>query len=169
MRLINKNDILKVRQISKSIPEERINTFIDEAQILDLKPILGEAFYFDIITNPDNYSDLLNGKVYQYGNNTVSSCGLKQVLIFFTYARYKMFGNEVDTPFGFTEKQFQDGKNPERSSKKENYKYNQQTAFQYWEEVQKYLNRNSNLYPLWKTENCITKRNNFFRINKISR
>jgi len=169
MRLISKSDIIDVRQISKSVTEPVINNFIDEAQLLDLKPLVGESLYQEIILNPANYQDLLNNVTYNYNGSEVTSCGLKRVLIHFAFARYVMNGNLIDTPFGMVEKQFQDGKNIERTSKKELYKYNQQIAFQYWNEVERYLNRNQDLYPKWKNGPCETRRNTSFRLNKITR
>ena len=141
-RLISKSDIIEYRSISKSVTENLINNFIDEAQLLDLKPLIGESLFQEIILNVANYQDLLNETTYNYNGNETTSCGLKRVLIFYAYARYVMNGSVVDTPFGMVEKQFQDGKNVERISKKEIYKYNQQIANQYWLEVESYLNRN---------------------------
>ena len=169
MRLINKSDIIDVRQISKSVSEGIINNFIDEAQLLDLKPLIGENLYQEIVLNTSNYHDLLNEITYNYNGSQLTSCGLKKVLIHFAYARYVMNGSTTDTPFGMVEKQFQDGRNIERTSKKEIYKYNQQIAFQYWQEVERYLNRNQELYPSWKNGYCEPRRNTSFRINKISR
>ncbi len=169
MRLITKSDIIEIRQISKSVTENVINNFIDEAQLLDLKPLLGEALYQGIMLNVSNYQELLNETSYTYNGTETTSCGLKRVLIFYAYARYIMNGSVTDTPFGMVEKLFQDGKNTERISKKELYKYNQQMAYQYWQEVERYLNRNQDSYPLWKNGSCETKRNTSFRLNKITR
>ncbi len=169
MRLITKSEIIDVRQISKSVTDAIINNFIDEAQLLDLKPLIGESLYQEIILNSTNYQDLLNEVTYNYDGSQFTSCGLKRVLIHFAYARYIMNGSVTDTPFGLVEKQFQDGRNVERASKKEMYKYNQQIAFQYWNEVERYLNRNQDLYPKWKNGPCEPRRNTSFRLNKITR
>ena len=64
MRLITKSDIIEIRQISKSVTENVINNFIDEAQLLDLKPLLGEALYQGIMLNVSNYQELLNETSY---------------------------------------------------------------------------------------------------------
>ena len=170
MRLVNKYDIQEFRPISKSTSDKKINTFIDDAQILDLKPLMGEKFFFEVLANYNNYYDLLNEKEYQFDGAIIISPGLKKVLVYFSYARYQLFGSQTDTAFGTVEKNFQDGNHIDRINKKEVYKQTQQMAYQYWEEIERYLNRNQDLYPLWKKDSCIgTKRNSTFRLNKISR
>lgn len=163
MRLVDKSDILDVRQISASVKEAKLNQFIDDAQIADLCPLLGNKLYNDIITTTGmgntTYHDLLVGGNYDYDGITYDNPGLKTVLSLFVYARYEMFGGYTDTPFGFVEKQYQDGANIDRINRKEVYKANQQTAMMYWQQVKLFLDRNTDIYPLWKA--CETKKRNF--------
>lgn len=165
--LINKTDIAQYRQISNSVKEVVINQFIEDAELLDLKPLLGEFLYSDIKKNPEAYKDLLNKKSYTHNGFEVHSPGLKRVLIDFAYARYTMHGSQTDTPFGLVQKNGQDSTPIGRSDKKETYKLHQQTAMQYWGEVFNYLNRNSALYELWGKGNCANKRS--FRFNHIGK
>jgi hypothetical protein len=79
-----------------------------------------------------------------------------------------MHGTPTDTPFGMIEKQFQDGNHIPRTDKKEIYKQSQQIATQYWSQVESYLNRNRNLYPLWGGD-CAIERRRGFRFNHITR
>lgn len=167
MPLITKSEIRKHRQISKSVKDITINQYIDDAQITDLCPLLGEQFYFSILANPSNYEDLLNETEYQYNGATIKMAGLKKVLSLFAYARYILHGTQTDTPFGYVEKQYQDSTPVSRPNRKEIYKSNQQTAMQYWEQVKAYLNRNATDYPFWNSGCSKTKRT--FRLNKISR
>lgn len=166
--LINKSDIAAYRAISASTKDSKVNPFIGDAELLDLMPLLGEKFYYDILANPSNYTDLLNEKEYTYDGYTVKSPGLKRVLVDFSYARYVMHGSQTDTPFGMVEKQYQDGANVSRIDKKEVYKHTQQMAMQYWAQVEAYLNRNSELYPLWNT-GCVLKKTGSPRFNFITR
>jgi len=166
MRLINKADISVHKQISKSVKDITINQFVDDSQITDLLPLLGEKLYFDIQNNIANYTDLLNGVIYTYDGVSVEQPGLKKVLSLFVYARYIFHGTQTDTPFGYVEKQYQDGKQVNRINRKEIYTLNKQIAMQYWEQVRDYLNRESENYPLWNAECSNPKRK--FRLNKIS-
>lgn len=165
--LINKTDIAAKRQISKSVSDAKINPFIEDAELLDLKPLLGELFYSKIVQNPNDFADLLGPKDYTFNDFQLRSPGLKRVLIDFAYARYVMHGSQTDTPFGMVQKETQDSSPVSRTDKKENYKLHQQTAMQYWGEVVNYLNRHSDLYPLWGKSNCSTKR--FFKFNHIGK
>ena len=167
MPLITKSEIRKHRQISKSVKDITINQYIEDAQVTDLCPLLGEQFYFSILANPSNYEDLLNETEYQYNGITIKMAGLKKVLSLFAYARYILHGTQTDTPFGYLEKQYQDSTPVSRPNRKEIYKSNQQTAMQYWEQVKTYLNRNTDSYPHWNSGCSKTKRT--FRFNKISR
>lgn len=167
--LISKSDIANFRQISASVPDKVINPHIEDAELLDICPLLGEAFYNDIVQNPTTAANaaLLNKTTYTYDGKLYVSPGLKRVEIDFAYARYTMFGSEIDTPFGRVRKNFQDGENVSRTDKKEVYKYSQQNALQYWAQVEAYLNRNANQYPLWNI--CDSKKNKRFRLSKITK
>lgn len=163
--LITKTEIQEHRPVSKSVKTTVLNQYVDDAEIHDLLPLLGEKFYFDIVADVSKYVDLLGRFEYEYDDATIVSPGLKKVLAIFVNARYIMHGSQTDTPFGLVEKNYQDGKSVERGSKKERYKLEQQTAFIYWEQVKLYLDRNADDYPLWGTS-CTKRRT--FRINKIT-
>lgn len=167
MRIITKNDIAKHRQISKSVSPIIIDQYIDDAQITDLLPLLGEGFYYSIVSNPEGFTDLLEGVDYTYDGVTIPMPGLKKVLSLFAYARYILHGSATDTPFGYVEKTYNESNPVPRPNRKEIYKANQQTAMQYWIQVKSYLDRSINQYPNWKTCNSRSKRT--FRLNKISR
>jgi len=80
--LIDKLEILKHREISKNVRTTKINPFIEDSQFLDLKPLLGDAFYVDLIKNQTEvkYIELLDGKEYDYDGKTYSFAGLKKIL-----------------------------------------------------------------------------------------
>lgn len=164
--LINKIDIIAKRPISKSVSDSKINPFIEDAQLLDLMPLLGEKLYFNLVANPANYTDLMEAKSYLYDGQAIESPGLKTVLCHFAYARHIMHGSQTDTPFGLIEKNYQDGSNVSRIDKKEIYKQSQNVAMQYWSQVEVYLNRHSNTYPLWRVDLCVNQRR-VFKFNAI--
>lgn len=169
MSLITKTDIASKRPISKSVADAKIDPFIEDSHLLDLLPLLGERFYFAIVEAPESYVDLLNEKEYQYDGHTLKSPGIKRVLIDFAFARYMMHGSVTDTPFGMVQKESQDSSVVGRTDKKESYKLHQQTAMQYWGQVENYLNRNFNLYPLWMRYDCVQSQKRTFKLNHITR
>lgn len=166
--LIDKVDISQHREISKSVKDDKINTFIEDAEFLDLKPLLGSALYFDLVKNvsESKYIDLLDAKEFEVDGITYKHQGLKKVLSIFADARYKLFGSYTDTPFGLVEKNHNDSTQVSSASKRDIYKKEQQTAVQYFNDIAMFLDKNKTTYPLWK-QGC-GKTLGRFRISKIS-
>jgi len=167
--IIDKIELAKHRQISKSVRDDKINPFIDEAEFSDLKGLLGELLYNDIVANPTTQinKDLLGPFTYTYDTFEYKHQGLKKVLSIFSYARYIMFGSHTDTPFGLVEKNSQDSTNADLNHKKIVYKKEQQMAHSLFNEIKTFLNRNTDTYPLWDAD-CSAKGARSIRINKIT-
>lgn len=169
MALITKTDIAQYREISRSVKDDKINPFIDDAEFQDLRPLLGDKFYSDLVANSEdeNYANLLDEFEYTYDGVTYKNPGLKKVLSFYAYSRYILFGSFTDTAFGFVQKSNQDSTPVGDAQKRNIYTQERNTAFNYWLEVVKFLNRNKDDYPLWNSSGCAPKRGRF-RISKIS-
>jgi len=164
--LIDRSEIAKHRELSRGVKEDKIRPYIEDAQRLDIKPLLGERLYNAIVRTPADHTDLLDGGEYQHDGQTYDHPGLKKVLSIFTYARYVMFGSYTDTAFGFVEKGHQDSNPVSDAHKRTLYTQNQQTAMAYFDEVATYMSRVG--YDLWNSGNaCLPRRGNF-RISKIS-
>ena len=162
MLLIDKNTIAKYRQISKSVSDDKINQFIEDAELVDLKPLLGFSLFNKIKKSPEEYKELLEGGCYDCCGGDYRHEGLEKVLAIYAYSRYVMFGSYTDTPFGYVQKQYQDGQQVVRDNRKEVYKAQQQVAYQVWIEVQHYMNCKGLL-----VQSCKPKSRNF-RISKIT-
>lgn len=163
MNLIEKADILKHRVISNNVKEAVINSFIEDAQITNLMPLLGEAFYADLVGDPSKYANILEPKSYNAENRIYRHEGIKKVLCLFAYARYIMHGSYTDTPFGFGEKRTGDSDPVNTAQRKEIYKLNMQTAMEYWGQVAAYMDRHRGEYPLWRQGHS----RRTFRVSKI--
>lgn len=118
--LISFSNIADFRPMSKEIPQERITSYIQEAQQFDLKKLLGDALYLDFITNFDNsghaqytnYQNLLNGVNYTYGTQTLEHPGLIGYLSYMTLVRIYN-NNQINvTKFGLTRKNNGDQSTP---------------------------------------------------------
>lgn len=162
--LIDRVEIAKHREISKNVREDKIGSYIEDAQRLDLKPLIGEKLYNAIVKDPTAHSLLLNGGEYTVDGDTYDQPGLKKVLSIFAYARYVMFGSFSDTPFGFVEKRLNESAPVSDAHKRTLYTQNQNTARAYFEEVALYMTRKK--YDLWNS-GC-TPKNSGFRISKIN-
>lgn len=171
MRLITRTDIAKYKQIAKTTNETSLNVlnqFIDDAHFVDLRPLLGDEFYNDLMRNYTSvaYQTLLKGGDYVYGGTTYTNYGLIPVLVHYAHSRYVLYGSQIDTPFSFVEKTNDNSQIVSLNSKKSTAKNSEQIAFNYWENVKLFLDRNSTTYPLFKSD-C-NYRKNSFRISKIN-
>ena len=167
--LIDKTEIAKHREIARGVRDDKINPFIEDAELLDIKPLLGNALYFDLVKNltDTKYVELLDGKEFDVNGITHKFTGLKKILSIFSDARYKLFGSYTDTAFGLVEKNHNDSTQVSHESKKNIYSKNRQIAYQYFEDVKLFLNNNKETYSLWMVD-CNTRQTSSFRISKIS-
>jgi hypothetical protein len=169
-KIITRQQIQQYKQISNSIYDDKLNQIILEAQFNDLMPLLGERFFNDILEKVEAssaiYDDLLDGGLYEYQGITYTNYGLRGVLANYAYARYTMFGDVIDNPFGQTQKfNVNESKPIDIGTKKTFYQMNRDIAYNYWLNVYAYLNRTATDYPLWNQ--CITHQRNTFKISKI--
>lgn len=163
--LITRNEIQQYKQLSNSIHNNKLNELILQAQMVDLYPLLGERLYYDILNNTSDWTELLDGCIYEYNGVTYTNVGLKAVLAHYTYARYSMFGDVIDTAFGLKEKLNNDvSKQVDYPMKKTLYEHNCNYAFNLWLNVERYIMRN-NIEMYFK---CSVKSDNKnFRISRI--
>lgn len=156
MKLITLADFQKYKRMTQNMDLAKLDTFIEEAQMLDLRPLSGDALYFDLITDnlvPRNV-DLLTGKSYIYNGNNITFAGLKPVLVYFTYARYAAMTNIIDTASGLV---YKDNDFSTPAASKDIARVVDQAksaAIAYWGMVEQYLNVSYELYPLWKSNHC---------------
>jgi len=139
--LITRNDISRYRQIAKAVNDDKLREMILDAQLLDLQPLLGEEFYNKILAAPEDYTEFLNGGIYEHDGISYTNYGLKMVLAYFAYARYMMFSSITDTPFSVVEKLNSESRPADRTDKKSIYNLNRDVAMQLWGNVKSYLIR----------------------------
>lgn len=163
--LIDRADIAKYKQISKSVDENTLKQHIREAQENDLKPLLGERLYNTILATPSDYEDLINGHSYEFGGITYINQGLKGVLVYYTFARYTMFGDVTDTPYSMVNKLAGAESRPvDYQFKKSMYTNNRDMAYNVFLTVDAFLRRSGNTLYL---QNCTRKSTGGFTFNKI--
>jgi len=155
--IISFDDILLYRPAAKEIPQGRIEPFIGEAQMHDLRPILGEALYYDFINKFAStldpmyvaYQDLLNGSSWSYNGYTKQNYGLKPIVAYYALARFSA-NNQINvTRYGVTSKV-----NPQSEPVSEialrNYVQElKSVAISYQEQTLQFLRENETTYPLY--------------------
>ena len=150
MQLITRNDIAQYRQITDNVNTDKvINEHITDAQFHDVQKLLGSDFYNDLIRNSTgaNYVSLLNEGDYTFNSITYTNVGLKAVIAHYAYSRYILEGSQTDTPFGYVLKTNENSTPVSDASKSSKSKRSQIMAFNYWENVKDFLDRNNDDYP----------------------
>ena len=131
--LIKVDDIRKIRQVAKNIPDEKIEIYIREAESLDIIPYIGAAFYQklnnigdikldevgnylrdhdDTIISTQNEDDLpinewkfLNGGYYKTQNGELKHFeGIRIAICYYSYARFVLMHSTQVSPFGVVTK-----------------------------------------------------------------
>ncbi len=157
---IDVNDIKEIIPINPAHPHGvEFNSYIEAAQFEDLKPLLGEDLYNEMLRDitatsagGGTYPNLLNEYNYSWKSKNYTNPGANKVLAFFAAARYRYVGQDTDTALGY---QGLEGQNMRKSDEQRNrnmYTHLRKSAEAYWVEVERYLNRvagKSAAYTLW--------------------
>lgn len=167
--LLTVNDIKAIRPIAKAVDDiARIEPYIEEAQQVELKKLLGNDFFFAIVEDPANYTDILDGKSYENSRgNTVSFKGIKTVLAYFSYARFLMNDQMKHTASGFVVKQNQFSEPASLAERTSKHQDCRSLALSYWEDCALFLNQFKTDYPLWSV-GCGQKSSGIASAAKIS-
>ena len=150
--ILTPEEIKNYKDIGNKIDEKKINPIIEQAQIVELKDVLGDRFYFDVLANKDNdqYQDLLNGSSFIYNGVTYFHDGIKALLADYFMAKYILQINTNITPFGATNKTSNDSEIADRNSLKDIATQQLQLAGARWEIIKLYLDVNYQQFPNWR-------------------
>lgn len=150
--LLTPTQIQSFKDIGYKIDENKINPIIEQAQIVELKEVLGDRFYFDVLANKDNpdYAPLFSGCSFTYFDVNYYQDGLNALLGDYFMSKYVLQVNTNFTPFGATQKLAQDSEPTDRNSLKDISTQQLQLAGARWEIIYLYLNANPALFPNWK-------------------
>ncbi len=170
--LTSKTKVSEILQVAIGYNESEFNVYIREAQDFDLKPMLCEDFYFELVANMEDAGDwqkVVDGGEYQFEGKDMFFRGISDVLAYFTYARFILKCNYVSTTHGFTIKKtnFSD---PLPLEEKRNmyYKYKKDANI-IFADVKKFIERNIDTYASWDScnEGCNTPKATGFKTRVI--
>jgi hypothetical protein len=139
-----------------------------EVESLEVDKLLGYAFYQAISLAPNNYGDILNATEFVDNNgNTVKHRGLLYVIAYLNYAKYIGESYVVDTYSGFVQKNRPDSERISSGDIKRLQQENREIAFNAFELIRMFLNKNRDVYPLWnQTSDVKTYKPKFYGIKK---
>lgn len=179
---ITKTDFDGDIPLTQNIVNDKIlKPYILQAQRFDLKQRLGAVFYQALNDNAAGaiYLTLLNGTTYTNSlGQSVSFLGIKKALCHYTYAKYILESNAVNTPFGTRQKNndVSDAVSDKMLAQIAANHFNMAESLM--NDVITYLNDTTiiNTYPIWKNQysvgsNCGNSpgtRNRFFKVSTVS-
>lgn len=145
--LITKADVARILQVAIGYNENEFNNFIREAQDFDLKPLLCEDFYFELLEKKE---DTEWKKLIEGGNYNVNRYfrGIGDALAYFTYARFIRKSNNVSTSHGFTVKKTPHSEPISTEEKDKLYWKYMKDANTLFDDFKRYMNGNDE-FPSW--------------------
>jgi len=87
---------------------ERFEQIMQETEINDISKLLGVSLYQDVLNNPGNYTELLEGSSFEYCDKTINHKGLKYVIAYLNYSNYIEESQVFDTYTGLVRKKRED-------------------------------------------------------------
>jgi len=151
-KLITLADISAVKSISLNTNEvKQINPHILEAQNFDLRHLLGDEFYLDLVANTVNYTLLFNGGTYIHNGKNYYLDGIKQYLVYCTYARYTASSGIIATPTGMVAKTSQYSEQVSEKTIARIVEQARSGASFCENSIRLFLDRNRVDYPFWSS------------------
>lgn len=139
------------RGMSIHIDESDIEQYIRESESIDIKSALGDSFFLEVKDNPEKYSLLIDGGVYEDKNGHKKLLtGLKTALAYYTYARIVKNGDRNVTRFGLVQKDSEYSSHTEFKEKVMAYNDAFSIADRYLKECVLFLDENNDEYPLYQ-------------------
>ena len=108
--LITPNDVINAgRPMGNNIDENRLLAYITEAEMMNIKPVLGDKLFHALLADENNtnelYKELLDGGTYIVNDSVYSFAGLKATISYYVFAKNVMVGDFQPTRFGMVMKE----------------------------------------------------------------
>lgn len=183
--LVNKDDFATYGIVlAVNLEDAELTKYILQAQDFDVRPQLGDIFYYNLLLNPtqQNYIDLLNGVATAYtyqSHEYLFEFGLKAAICFFAQARYLPNAGVKNTEMGFMKKKNEFSEHTDSKAIQVLVNNSNSAAIGYLNGAIEYLDRyrtiDSTKYPLWKSgtgpglfgADCSSNKRNGFRMSKV--
>ncbi|MEC4050669.1 hypothetical protein OX284_014615 [Flavobacterium sp. SUN046] len=147
--LIDKTIVSQKLQVAIGYDTLEFNTFINEAQEFDLKPLVREEFYMDLLNSEDQpvWKLLIDGGSYQYKDRTYYFQGISTVLAYYAYARFVMNSGAVSTSHGMVIKTNPNSQPLSLEERKNFYYKKRAEAGNLFNDIKKFIERKYQDYP----------------------
>ena len=161
-------DFADYKDISPNIDQDRLDTYIRDAQILDLRAFLGQELYLQLqlsYTPPDVFTGVYEPLFEGVDYNDIRYYGLKPLLVEYAYARLLEEISLNITRTGAKVFTTEEGSEPPTQSQI-NTKVSaaRSIALAYEADATKFLKANLSDYPKWHDTNDKKTGFNFFKV-----
>jgi hypothetical protein len=171
--LITKSDITALwPQLDTNTSDAKVNSYILRAQQSDLKPILGDALYYDVSSDPGSANNvlLIGGTEYEYNGNTIFFGGIKPVLSAWVYSRMMLNVNMNVGRASVVDKTTEESTPHEKALIKQRSREADSEAIRLRNELIQYLEQTQDLFPLYgERENLNADKKTSFSIGRVPR
>ncbi len=153
--IITKEEIREFWPISKNINDDRLNPSVRRAQQADLKPFLGEPFYYAFVegmegTPSEPYQKLFDGGSFEISGQTVYFSGVKALLAAYCYYRFLKQNPVHVTRAGNKNKNDENSSEIDRAEIAIKSNEAKSEGIRLQVEIERFLNENRSDYPLWQ-------------------
>jgi hypothetical protein len=169
---IEKAYVSNLFQIAIGFDNTDFDKYIREAIEFDIQELFCEEFFYKIFyseTDNPEITKLLEGGSYEYESKIYNFRGLKDVIAYFTYARFVMNSNVSSTSHGFVHKVNPHSEALSFQERKDYKEKNRIEANKLFAKIQLFLERNIDQYPIYKRciKDCKPKSNRTFKTHVI--
>ena len=159
--LLERTDFAEYRDMSKNIDDSRINSFIREAQVKELRAILGDELYLKLILDYDDnlkvfgeqrFTDLFFGVDYTFNAGTIRFNGCFGLLVMYAYKRILNHNQVNVTRYGVKNMTTEFSEETIGAKIRSEMVDSNAMALLYQNDAKKYLETETAQYPEWQTK-----------------
>ena len=153
--IIGRTELLQREPVSKGIPDDYIAKVTKEAQLEDLRCLVGDSLFFYILANlsDDGVKKLLDGDDFTYNGVTMEHYGLKGVLASYIMARIAL-DDIKSTSFNMVVKKTDWSESADSSSRRDLAKQKKNYAFSQYQLIEKYMSTVDQFKPYLQNGGC---------------
>ena len=175
--LIKLDDFKNFRDISTNTDADRLNAFIRESQLKEIRDFLGSGLYFALISDytadvdegtftEQRFTDLWFGATYTVNGFEIQFYGLKAAHVYFSYDRYLYFQKLNVTRYG--SRVLEDNDLSENIPVTRKYEISSDSmGLLYRNDADKFINEKISTYPEFENPNKVPLQQTGWKFQKI--
>ena len=174
--LILPADFDDFRDISKNIDPDRLNVYVRESQVKEMRSFLGDTLYLALINDytevgdtfsEQRFTDLWFGSDYDFKGNQRRFYGLKPAIVYYAYSRFIKNQQVNVTRYGV--KHINDENSEDETVQQVRTKTNDANSYGllYQADAELFLNENQSDYPEFEVSETAGEKKTSFKFTKL--